>query len=142
MRLVIDASVAVKWLIAEPDSETANRLLDGEHELHAPRLMLYEVSNALWVKGRRRRIELNEAVLLAEHMLSFPVHWDDDWQTMPGTVELALALGHPAYDCVYLSLAQRINATLVTADARFARAVTSTEYRDRVVILTDFASTS
>ena len=52
MRLVTDASVAVKWLVAEADSATANGLLGAGHELHAPRLLASEVGNALWRKAR------------------------------------------------------------------------------------------
>ena len=137
MRLVIDASVAVKWMVTEPDSDAADRLLDGRHELHAPRLMLYEVGNALWVKGHRRSLERNEAVSLAEYMLSFPIHWDDNWALMPSVVDLALTLDHPVYDCIYLALAHRIGATLVTADALFAEVVTPTQYRDTLVMLGD-----
>ena len=51
MCLVVDASVAIKWLVEEEGSETATRLLEGNHELHAPRLMVSEVTNALWRKG-------------------------------------------------------------------------------------------
>ena len=29
-------------------------MLEGNHELHAPRLMVSEVTNALWRKARRR----------------------------------------------------------------------------------------
>ena len=52
MRLVVDASVAVKWLVEEEDSEAADRLLEQRHELFAPRLMASEVGNALWRKVR------------------------------------------------------------------------------------------
>jgi len=32
-------------------------------------------------------------------------------------------LGHPAYDCTYLALAQAMNCELVTADETFVRKV-------------------
>ena len=47
MRLVVDASVAVKWLVEEEYSDAADRLLEGRHELFAPRLMASEVANVL-----------------------------------------------------------------------------------------------
>ena len=46
MSVVVDASVAVKWLVAEDGSDEADRLLAGSEELHAPRLMASEVANA------------------------------------------------------------------------------------------------
>ena len=47
-RLVIDASVAVKWVVPELVSERAERLLD--HGLVAPDLLFAECANLLWEK--------------------------------------------------------------------------------------------
>jgi predicted nucleic acid-binding protein len=44
-------------------------------------------------------------------------------------------LDHPVYDCLYLALAHRIGATLVTADARFVNALAETEHGQAVVRL-------
>lgn len=52
MRLVVDASVAVSWLVDEEHSAAAKRLIDEPYELHAPRLLASEVANALWRKAR------------------------------------------------------------------------------------------
>ncbi|MCY4051546.1 MAG: type II toxin-antitoxin system VapC family toxin [Gammaproteobacteria bacterium] len=52
MRFVVDASVAVKLLVEEPDSDTARELVESGQELHAPRLMVSEVANSLWRKAR------------------------------------------------------------------------------------------
>jgi len=50
-RFVVDASVAVKWLVTEKDTENALKVLDGylagRFELLAPTLIYYEVANAL-----------------------------------------------------------------------------------------------
>ena len=64
MRLVVDASVAVKWLGAEEDSSAADRLLAGGDDLHARRLMVSEVANALWRKARIGEIERGRAGIL------------------------------------------------------------------------------
>jgi predicted nucleic acid-binding protein len=50
---VVDASIAVKWLVTENFSEQAVRLLDEELTLIAPELLFAEVGNALWVMCRR-----------------------------------------------------------------------------------------
>lgn len=44
-RFVVDASLAVKWVIAEPDSQAAEWLLD--HSLSAPDLIYAECANIL-----------------------------------------------------------------------------------------------
>ena len=57
MRFVVDASVAVKWLVVEEDADVAQELATSGQELHAPRLMASEVANALWRKARAGEIE-------------------------------------------------------------------------------------
>ena len=137
MRLVVDASVAVKWLVAEEDTEAANRLLQGSHELHAPRLLASEVANALWRKVRLGEIPHGDAGLLAAAVTEMPLLWSDDERVCADSIRLALELERPVYDCVYLALGHRIGATLVTADIRFANAMKATVHGGDVVTLTD-----
>ena len=135
MRLVVDASVAVKWLIEEEYSAAADRLLEGSHDLFAPRLMASEVGNVLWRKARMGEIGRSQAGALADAVSEMAVHWTGDEAVCPDAVRLSLALDHPVYDCVYLALAHRIGATVVTADARFANALAETEHGGAVVML-------
>lgn len=134
-RFVVDASVAVKWLVEEEDSAAADRLLEPRHELFAPRLMASEVGNALWRKVRMGELERSRAGVMAAAISEMAVRWMADEDTGPDAVRLSLALDHPVYDCVYLALAHRIGATLVTADARFANSLAETEHSSGVVTL-------
>ena len=138
MVVVVDASVAAKWLIAEPDSEIAAMLLDGSFDLHAPRLLASEVGNMLLRKAREGSIDDNEAARLAAALLDMPLQWRDDERTCVEAVRIAVELGHPAYDCTYLALALRIGTKVVTADKRFVSAVASTTYGPIVVPLWEF----
>ena len=52
MKLVVDASVAIKWMIDEQDSDLADRLLDGGHDFLAPELIIAEVISAAWKQRR------------------------------------------------------------------------------------------
>ena len=135
MRLVVDASVAVKWLVEEEYSDAADRLLEGRHELFAPRLMASEVANVLWRKARMGEIERSRAGALAAAISEMAVNWTADEGICPDAVRLSLALDHPVYDCLYLALAHRIGATLVTADARFVNSLAETEHGQAVVTL-------
>ena len=135
MRLVVDASVAVKWLVEEEGSETAERLLRGNSDLHAPRLLASEVANALWRKARAGEIGRGEAGMLVHAISEIPLHWYKDEELGGDAVRLALAFDRPVYDCVYLALAHRIGAQLVTADARFANALAATEHAGSVKLL-------
>ena len=141
MRLVVDASVAVKWLVAEEDSEMARELAASSEELHAPRLMASEIASAVWRKARLGEIERGEAGAMMESVPGMPVRWTADETVCADAVRLALALNRPVYDCVYLALAHRIGAAVVTADLRFANALAPTEHGDAVVTLADYSRT-
>ncbi len=140
MRLVVDASVSVKWLVPEEDSGAALALMTGEHELHAPRLMAAELANALWSKARRGQIEHGKASALMESVSRLPVQWNADETVCADAIRVALAFDRPVYDFMYLALAHRIGAIVVTADRRFANAVAPTAHGGVVMTLADYAS--
>ena len=139
MRLVVDASVAVKWLISEDGSDVARELAASGEELHAPRLMASEVASALWRKARLGEIERGDAGALLAWVPEMPVRWNADETVCADAVRLALALDHPVYDCVYLALAHRTGAVVVTADRGFVAALATTEHGEAVVTLADYA---
>ena len=141
MRFVVDASVAVKLLVDEPDSDAARGLAASGEELHAPRLMAPEAANALWRKARTGQMERADAGAALAWMAEMPLRWHDDETVGADALRLALALDHAVYDCVYLALAHRIGATVVTADRRFANVLASTEHGGSVMMLTDYART-
>ena len=140
MRLVVDASVAVKWLVVEEDADVAQELATSGQDLHAPRLMASEVANALWRKARTGEIERRAAGVLLASVPDMPVRWGADETVSADAVRLALALDRPIYDCVYLALAHRMGAVMLTADLRFANALASTEHGESVLTLADYAA--
>ena len=136
MALVVDASVAVKWLVVEEDSADARSLLDDE-ELHAPRLLVSEVANAVWRKVRLDQVDRNAAGQLLATMSDMPVRWHADETVCADAIRLAIAHDRPVYDLMYLALAQRLGVRVVTADQRLVNALASTDHGDLVVPLTD-----
>jgi predicted nucleic acid-binding protein len=116
MKRVVDASVAAKWLAPEADSHWAEALLDDE--LIAPDLLFAEVGNILWKKQLRGEIDSSAAMLGARWLLQVPLQVHDSAGLLADALALAQQLQHPAYDCFYLALAQRVDAPLVTADRR------------------------
>ena len=136
--MIIDASVATKWFLPEEDSERALSLI-AAGPLRAPALILTEVGNAIWKKLRRK--ELHEQLdTLARHAdLSQVI---DIVETGSGALvtralELAFALDHPIYDCMYLALAESDGDVLITADDAFRRKVEQTGMARHVRALSD-----
>lgn len=139
MLLVTDASVAVKSVLTEDDSEAARHLMNGEHELHVPRVLVAELTNALWSKVQSGLLTPSEASQAQELVLALHLEWVNDEVLAADALRIAIDLNHPVYDCVYLALANRIDGILITADTRFANKVVGTDHSGRVVLLSDFA---
>jgi predicted nucleic acid-binding protein len=118
---VVDASVAVKWVIPEVLSDLADRVRDGAEDVLAPDLLLVDVANALWRKTTAREISAREADGAFDLVRRSGIDLRPAGPLLPRAMDLARRLGHPVYDCVYLALAEREEATLVTADQRLLR---------------------
>ena len=138
MKWVLDASVAAKWLAPEPDSPQAQALLADE--LVAPDLLYAEVANILWKKQLRGEIDGATAQVAGRWLLQVPLQVHDSASLLADALAMALQLQHPAYDCFYLALAQRLDAPLVTADRRLharCQAADAAGLRSRVRLLAD-----
>ena len=132
--LVVDASVALKWVVEEEESEAALALKG--RDLAAPSLLRVEAANALRTLAARRAITPAAALNLLSLLQEAPVTLiEPDDALERRALEIALELGHPVYDCVYLALAERMERPLITADGRLLRAVRATEHAARVVTL-------
>lgn len=117
---VIDASVVIKWVVQETGTPEALSLLKG-NTLVAPELILTECANILWKKTRRGELSAAEAHFAARLIESSDLQL---WEMLPfftTSVELAMKLDHPAYDCIYLALALKENFRFVTADESLVR---------------------
>lgn len=116
--MIIDASVAFKWLVPEEGSDRAFALI-GAGQLNAPSLIFAEVGNALWKRMTREQISPDSGASAQLAALEQLVVVHDDATLVPRALELGLHLGHAIYDCVYLALAERLSLPLLTADAKF-----------------------
>lgn len=133
MSLIVDASVAVKWLAEEAGSAAA-RILGGVADpLIAPDLVIVEVGNALWKKLQQGAVSRTQATLGLRKLPSLFAQLHPDGPLSERALELAIDLKHPIYDCFYLALALRENATLVTADARMGAAAKEARVKVRVL---------
>jgi predicted nucleic acid-binding protein len=126
--LVIDASVAVKWFLPEPDADRAASLLDGRHRLIAPDLLWIEVASVLWKITRRGSLTADEAQRILADAGAFPVEIIDSLDLLPDALRIANAADRTVYDSLYVALAFREKGTLVTADDRLARGIAGTAW--------------
>lgn len=128
--LVIDASVAVKFVFREPGSGEARALLASDDPLVAPDWILPEVAHALWNKVRNSELLAVHAESSVESLPEFFVRLFSAADLISDAVSLSYRLRHPVYDCLYLALAMRENAPIVTADVKFHKAMTGAKLVD------------
>lgn len=138
MTWVIDASVALKWVIPEVLSDKADRLRVGDDELLAPDLLLVEVANALWKKTVGREISPAEADRAFGLVSESGIDLRPAAPLLIRAMDIARRLNHPVYDCVYLALAAREHASFVTADRRLLRRIPARTLQVAVVDLRTF----
>lgn len=117
--MIVDASVAFKWLVPEPDSAAAIAWLRMDVSLFAPGLILAEIGNAVTKSVRRKELGVEGT---QEQFARLPklLILLDDAPFMTRAFDLAIGLRHSFYDCVYLAAAEALQQQLLTADAVFA----------------------
>lgn len=130
---VVDSSVALKWVVEEPDTPQAESLATAQ--LQAPDLLLVECANALWKKVIRQELRPSEAFEALTRLHRAPLRLESTRPLLPEALSLAVDINHPIYDCLYLSLARGRDLPLVTADQRFYSAVNAHPGLKGIVLL-------
>ena len=123
MTLVIDASIAAKWVLPEPDSDRAAHLRTREPDLIAPSLIIAEIGSAVWKRARLGEIDVQDAVAAVTTAISIIRTIHPIEQLIGRATEIAIELDHSIYDCFYLALAERERAPIITVDRRLSAAV-------------------
>lgn len=128
---VVDASVAIKWVVEEPGTDAALSIR-AAGRLVAPDLWVTECANILWKKVRRGEFSADQALAAAELLEAAGVEVMAGEPALSQVVRLATTLDHPAYDCVYLALAADNGWTMVTADDRLLERLRGTSLERHV----------
>jgi predicted nucleic acid-binding protein len=120
--LIVDASVAAKWLLSEADSDKAAALFHAwiakRIRLLAPDILPVEVCSALWKRVMRGLLPVAEAMRLQHEFgnLGIPLH--PVGELADAAFESALRFRHSVYDGLYLALARKTGADFITADEK------------------------
>jgi len=122
--IVVDASLAVKWLFREADSELALHFLKQQKgELAAPDLIYIEVAGVVVRRGNENKPDRQSALRAIETWTRvYAGQVVKPFDTTPNRLRnaghIALRIGHPLKDCVYLALARELDAELATCDRK------------------------
>ncbi len=117
-RIVVDASVAVKWFLPEPGAEEARELaLTWEDaEVWVPDLIWVEAANAARHKVLAGELTEDEAGMALGEFLAATLQVWPCRRTSLDTLSVALMTGLIAWDAAYVSTARALGAELWTAD--------------------------
>ncbi len=138
--LVVDASVAAKWFVAEGDSEKAldlaRRAEARSLSLHAPDIWASECANAIWKRVVKLRLMDGEVARAAvARLASAPVRDAASRPLLPRAYAIASDAGIAVYDALYLSLAEALDTQVITADRTLVRRLSGTPWTERLQIL-------
>jgi predicted nucleic acid-binding protein len=122
-RLVIDASVALKWwLLDEEHGDKALEILEGQASdrisLHAPALLEFEVANGLAIAKRLARVGDEDALTAMEGFVNIGIALHPISHLFDKVFDYCDRYNLSAYDAAYVALAGEMKTHLVTADKK------------------------
>lgn len=129
MGIVLDASVALAWLVERVDAVevcSANEVLRHiqAEDAIVPSLWFPEVSNGILMAERRGGVTPAQSVRFLGMVETLPIAEDraQSASVQATALTLARAYGLTAYDAIYLELTLRTRRTLATFDRQLADA--------------------
>ena len=129
MNLVVDASVAAKWLLPEVDSDKAEDILlqwrRKTLELSCPDLVSAEIANTLWKRVVQRQLPAPTAAVRYRNFTDLRIPQEPTPRLIAPALDVALRYGCSVYDSIYISLALDVGWDLITADRKLYNAVRS-----------------
>ena len=125
-RLVLDASVALRWCFPDERAPSASSVLRALRSAEAvvPAIWPLQVANALLVAERAKRLPSADAARFLALLEGLEVHVEAPVlsRDLRETRALAKAYGLSSYDAAYLELAMRESLPLATLDKALTKA--------------------
>lgn len=121
MTVVLDAPAAID-LVLHPDArEAENRLIASAKWVLAPNLFVSEVANVFWKYQAFHNMPMEQAEAAMALAMELPDSLVDTHELYLEAFAMACRTRHPVYDMLYLVLARRNNALLLTRDKELKR---------------------
>ena len=133
--MILDASVAVKLVVAEPGTIEAREVCFAQPTLAAPDWVLIETASAVWGKVMRSEVRSADMPALMRTLPGFFETLHPSLELVDDGLRMAVELQHHVYDCLYLALALREGQKLLTADKGFATSANRAGFKQHVELL-------
>ena len=127
-RIVIDASVVLKWYLDDEDNgrpalSLLERYVSQELDIIAPSLLGYEVMNGLAIAKKRGRIGEDKLQMAVQGFMDLEISQKHISSFYPKVIHFYNIYNLSAYDASYLALADEESIPLITADERLYNTV-------------------
>jgi predicted nucleic acid-binding protein len=127
MKYVLDASVALKWVLTEDNSDKALVIRDnarnGMDELIAPDFFAAECGHACFRAERRKILTVGDARKCLAAILADCPNLEESLTLLPRAAAICQQWQTGFYDAIYVTLAEREGCQFVTADERLVAKV-------------------
>lgn len=126
-KIVVDSSVVIKWLVTEPLSTEARRILDGyargAYTFIAPDLLAAEIGNIVWKKCRLHGLTREDAEQIIAAFRELNIELVPTITLLEEALRIAMTYERTVYDALYIALSARERCVYITADERLVNAV-------------------
>jgi len=125
MKYVLDASVAVRWVLPTPQRAKALKLRTEHrqqiHELIAPSHFTGEIASALTKAERQKLVAVGEARRLTSDIHNSAPDLYPYEALLWRAIDISSQTRSSLYDCLYVALAEREGCPMVTANEKLLR---------------------
>ncbi|WP_445664573.1 type II toxin-antitoxin system VapC family toxin [Fodinibius sp. AD559] len=137
MSLVIDCSVAAKWLFLEEGSSKAESILKELSFFFVPDLFVVEIDTVISKKVRQREISSEEAFQKIVERKKLPYQTLNYTDISKLALEISVSLPLTLYDATYIATAIEKHAVVYTADQRLVNSVSKSSLNKYVESIWD-----
>lgn len=131
--VVLDASIAAKWIFWEAGSDIAQTLLDEQYLFYVPDIFYVEMDAIIAKKFRKRELNSGEAYVKREQVQRLALEKWPHLSLADVAFDISVTLTVTIYDAIYLALAVEKETVMWTADDRLVRGIRNTFLYDHVI---------
>jgi len=124
---LVDTSVVVKWVLPEPDSAQAIKVVtdttSAGGRLYVLDMAIIEAANVIWTRFHRKLLTLAEAKLALGLTQTGPAQVEHGLSRVTPAFDIAVRFGIAVYDALFVATVHELAVGGVTADEPLVRAV-------------------
>jgi predicted nucleic acid-binding protein len=131
--VVLDASIAAKWIFWEAGSDIAQTLLDEQYLFYVPDIFYVEMDTIIAMKFRKRELNSGEAYVKRDQVQRLALEKWPHLSLADVAFDISVTLTVTIHDAIYLALAVEKETVMWTADDRLVRGIRKPFLYDHVI---------